>query len=95
MESVRIWKKIPEAFTTPIGKPTNVSERYRLPDGLFYSHKLNGIEVFVLPDSIEARLIMFITSYQHTDFYYQSTEDFKTLSRKFQEWKKSRGFDWD
>ena len=88
-------KKIPQAFTTPLRGPTNVSERYRLPDRLFYSHTLNGIIVFVLPDSIEARLIMFTKSSQYGDFYYQNCDDFKTLSRKFQEWKKSRGFDWD
>lgn len=86
-------KKVPEAFMTPLRGPTNVSERYRLPDGLFYSHTLNGIEVFVLPDSIEARLIMFIQSYQHTDLYYQNTKDYKKLCKKFEEWKNSRGFD--
>jgi len=82
-------------ITCTIQRPTNISKRYDFGNGQFVSHTLNGIYVYILPDSIEGRLISFITSYQHTNFYYQSTEDFKKLCKKFQKWKDSKGFDWD
>lgn len=81
--------------STQIKRPTNISKRYDFGNGQFISHILNGIYVYILPDSIEGRLISFITSYQHTNFYYAYCDDFKKLSKKFEDWTNSRGFDWD
>ena len=36
--------------------PHNISKRYEI-NGNFFSHKLNGISVFVLPDSPEGQVI--------------------------------------
>ncbi len=78
-----------------LNNPHNISDRYKFPNSQYYSHNLNGITQFVLPFSVEGKLILFITSYQHLDIYYQYADYYKKQSKEYKDYLKMRGFDWD
>ncbi len=78
-----------------LSNPYHISDRYEFPNSNYYGHTLKGITNFVLPDSVEGRLIQYVVEKQHTDTYYQYASEFKKHSKEYKDYCKDRGFDWD
>lgn len=88
--------------------PHNISQRYEI-NGNFFSHKLNGISVFVLPDSPEGQVIQMQFRRQRNQYHMKNTRpsqldldltkrkltEEKEIEDKYKTYVKRRGFKWD
>ncbi len=92
-----------------LNNPYSINKSYQIA-GMFFSHTLNGIRVFVKPNSPEGEMIGYTIREQYkstknervyqTDKFHnliekQREKEKQRILNRFKKWNKERVFEWD